>query len=94
MTKTKLTRLPRPPSDPRKPIPDLFPYYYCGPLDLKMVNKARIAAARRGWRVEKSRQRYQHHNNQGGLMLIDENNIAVEGWNYDLMPEDVLQICQ
>jgi hypothetical protein len=76
-----------------KPIPDLFRFYYHAPLDPKMVNQARRAAARRGWRVEKSRTRYQHMNNQGGLMLLNENNIAIDGWDYDLMPEDVLQIC-
>jgi hypothetical protein len=77
-----------------KPTPDLFRYYYHAPLDPKMVQKARIAAAQRGWRVEKSRQRYQHYNNQGGLMLIGENDQPIDGWNYDLTPEDVLQILE
>jgi hypothetical protein len=75
-----------------RPTPDLFRYYYHAPLDPKMVAKARIAAAQRGWRVEKSRQRFQHSNNQGGLMLLDGNK-PIDGWDYDLMPEDVLQIC-
>jgi hypothetical protein len=68
-----------------------------------MVDRARRAAAKHsapqsdaaqrvGWRVEKSRQRYQHLNNRGALMLVDENNIVIAGRDYDLTPEEVVQI--
>jgi hypothetical protein len=78
-----------------KPHSDLFRFYYNPPLNPKEVAKARHAAARHGWRVEKSRQRYQHHNNQGGLMVVNnENNIPIAGWDYDLLPEDVIQLCE
>jgi hypothetical protein len=66
---------------------------YRGPLDRHMVDRARRAANRRGWRVEKSRQRTQHLNNRGGLMLLDENNNVIEGVNYDLAPEQVIEKC-
>ena len=58
-------------------------HYYRGPL---------TAAAELGYRVEKSRDRYQHHNNRGGLMLL-KGNIVLAGGNYDLTPKDVIDIC-
>jgi hypothetical protein len=45
---------------------------------------ARRAAKRLGWRVEKSRSRHLHLNNQGLYMLIDSySNYAIDGWSYD-----------
>jgi hypothetical protein len=43
-------------------------------MDRNAISRARTAAKRLGWRVEKSRQRTQHLNNRGGLQLINENN--------------------
>ena len=65
---------------------------YRGPLDKTEVNRARRAAAELGYRVEKSRSRYQRHNNRGGLMLL-KGNVVLAGGNYDLTPEDVVDIC-
>lgn len=65
---------------------------YRGPLDNIGVDRARRAAAELGYRVEESRDRYQHHNNRGGLMLL-EGNIVLAGGNYDLTSEDVIDIC-
>jgi hypothetical protein len=67
-------------------------HYYRGPLDKIEVDRARRAAAELGYRVEKSRDRYQPHNNRGGLMLL-KGNIVLAGGNYDLTPEDVIDIC-
>jgi hypothetical protein len=64
---------------------------YRGPLDKTEVNCAKRAAAELGYRVEKSRGRYQHHNNRGSLMLL-KGNIVLAGGNYDLT-EDVIDIC-
>lgn len=66
--------------------------YYRGPLDKAGVNRARRVAAELGYRVEKSRSRYQHHNNRGGLILL-KGNVVLAGDNYDLTPEDVVDIC-
>jgi hypothetical protein len=63
-----------------------------GPLDKTDVDRARRAAAELGYRVEKSRDRYQHHNNRGGLMLLTGDTVLA-GANYDLTPEDVVDIC-
>ena len=67
-------------------------HYYRGPLNKTEVDRARRAAAELGYRVEKSRDRYQHHNNRGGLMLL-KGNIVLAGGNYDLTPKDVIDIC-
>jgi len=47
-----------------------------------------------GWRVEKSRERYQHHDNQGALQILDQRNIVINGMNYDMTPQDVIDFCQ
>ena len=57
------------------------------------MEKARRSAARLGWRVEKSRKRIQDHNHQGGLLLLDENNIVIDGNHYELTPGDVMRLC-
>jgi hypothetical protein len=63
-------------------------------LDPVAVGRARRAAAARGWRVEKSRQRHVHSNNRGGLILLDERtNTVIAGENYDLSPADILVRC-
>ena len=64
-------------------------------FDPAAMARARRAAARHGWRVAKSRQRTIHMNNHGGLMLIDDrSNTLVRGSNYELTPEDVVEICK
>jgi hypothetical protein len=68
-------------------------HYYNGPPDWKLVSRARRAAQRLGWRVVKSRNRYQDYNNRGLLMLVDENNIVVDGEKFDLTPEQVIVRC-
>jgi hypothetical protein len=55
---------------------------YHGPLDPAAVARARRAAAALGWRVEKSRLRYQHQNNQGALQILDQRNIVINGMNH------------
>lgn len=50
-------------------------------------SRARRAAARKGWKLEKSRVRPagEHMNNQGGWRIIDaSSNFVVGGANYDL----------
>ena len=51
--------------------------WYRGPLDPAAVARARRVAASMGWRVEKSRERYQHHNNQGALQILDRRNTVI-----------------
>ena len=52
--------------------------------------RARGAASRLGWRVEKSRTRNHHANDQGAYQLIDDRNTAIEGWHYDASLETVV----
>ena len=66
---------------------------YRGPLDPASVARARRAAAGMGWHVEKSRKRYQHQNNQGALQILNQHNIAINGMDYDMTPEDVINFC-
>ena len=61
-------------------------------LDPTAVRRARRAAAKRGWRVEIDRGMI-HLNNRGGLMLIDDRNIVIEGVNFDLTPDQVIARC-
>ena len=68
--------------------------WYREPLDPAAVARARHVGASMGWRVEKSRERYQHHNNQGALQLLDQRNIVINGMNYDMTPQDVVNFCQ
>ena len=68
--------------------------FYRGPLDTAAVGRARRVAASMGWRVEKSRERYQHHNNQGALQILDQTNKIINGVNYDMTPEDVIGFCE
>jgi hypothetical protein len=68
--------------------------WYRGPLDPTSVARARRVAAGMGWRVEKSRERYQHHNNQGGLIVLDQTYKVINGMNYDMSPEDVIEFCE
>jgi hypothetical protein len=68
-------------------------YYYGGPLNRPEVDTARRAAACLGWRVQKSRKRHQDHNHQGGLMLLDENNMVIDGEYYELTPQDGVRLC-
>jgi hypothetical protein len=67
--------------------------WYRGPLDPASVARARRAAQALGWRVEKSRQRYRHHNNRGGLQILDRRNIVINGVNYDMTPKEVVEFC-
>jgi hypothetical protein len=67
--------------------------WYREPLDPAAVARARRVAASMGWRVEKSRERYQHHNNQGALQIRDQTNKIIDGVNYDMTPEDVIEFC-
>ena len=68
--------------------------WYRGPLDSAAVARARRVATSMGWRVEKSRERYQHHNNQGALQILDRRNVVINGVNYEMTPEDVINFCQ
>ena len=68
--------------------------WYRGPLDPGAVARASRAVAALGWRVEKSRQSYQHHYNQGGLQILDQTNQVINGTNYDMTAEDVINFCQ
>ncbi len=68
--------------------------WYRGQLDPAAVARARRVAASMGWRVEKSRERYQHHDNQGALQILDQRNIVINGMNYDMTPQDVIDFCQ
>jgi hypothetical protein len=69
-------------------------YWYRCPLDKAAVARARRATARLGWRVAKSRQRYQHTSNKGGLQLIDDWGKIVGGLDYSMTPEDVIAACR
>jgi hypothetical protein len=62
-------------------------------MDRNAISRARTAAKRLGWRVERSRQRTEHLNNLGGLQLINENNMPIAGWDYELNPERVIALC-
>jgi hypothetical protein len=56
----------------------------------RAIDRARRYARQHGLRVEKSRC---YPNNRGGLMLIDirnNNNVILDGWNYDLTPADIV----
>jgi hypothetical protein len=68
--------------------------WYRGPLDPAAVARARRVAASMGWRVEKSRERYQHHNNQGALQILDQTNKIINGMTSDMTPEDTIQFCE
>jgi hypothetical protein len=68
--------------------------WYRGPLDPAAVAQARRVAASMGWRVEKSRECYQHHNNQGALQILDRRNTVINGMNYDMTPQDVINFCK
>lgn len=46
-------------------------------------NRLRRMAKRLGYRIEKSRARMIHINNRGLYQLINENNIVVEGADFD-----------
>jgi hypothetical protein len=55
---------------------------------------ARVASARRslakeGYKLEKSRVRNPHINNQGGFQIIDECNVIADGSNYELTVDQV-----
>jgi hypothetical protein len=67
---------------------------YRGSLDPTEVARARRVAVSMGWRVEKSRERYQHHNNQCALQIPDHTNKVINGVNYDMTPEDVIGFCE
>ena len=58
------------------------------------IQRARDAAARRGWRVSKGHDRKQHLSNHGLLQLIDERNIVLLGANYDATPDEVVAYCR
>jgi hypothetical protein len=57
--------------------------------------QARRAAKKAGLQAIKSRLREKnlHSNNQGGWQLIDDTNTVVEGVDYDLTPQRVIEIC-
>jgi hypothetical protein len=62
-------------------------------MNNRLIDRARRAAARVGWRVHKARG-YPHHDNRGGLMLVNENNVVIDGDNYDLTPMRVIELCR
>jgi hypothetical protein len=51
--------------------------------DKTRETRIRRMAAKKGWRLEKSRARQLHSNNQGKYQLIDDRNTVREGVNYD-----------
>jgi len=70
-------------------MPDRFAPY----MDPADVARARRAASKRGWRVEKSRDRI-HANNRGLLRLIDPYvNADILGRAFDATPEDIIDYC-
>jgi hypothetical protein len=64
---------------------------YFDDLNPAAVQRARAAARRVGWRVKKARSQ-RHYNQRGGLMLVDERNVVVDGRDFDLTPEMVEEI--
>lgn len=63
----------------------------------KIEGKARRLATRCGYRVARSRQRecVPNADNFGELMLVDaDTNFVVSGSQFDLSPEDVIEICE
>jgi hypothetical protein len=68
-------------------------HYYNEYPDPDLVARARYAASRLGWRVQKSRQRYQHVNNRGLLRLLDSQGNVIAGVDFDMSPRDVITYC-
>ena len=61
-------------------------------VDKVRENRLRRKADRLGLRLLKSRAREWRHDNQGGYMIISiDNQVPIEGWNYDLDIEYVEQ---
>ena len=59
--------------------------------NLKVIeNRLRRHAKKQGLKIEKSRVRNTHFNNQGGYQLIDYyTNAVIKGANYDLSLEEI-----
>jgi hypothetical protein len=56
----------------------------------RMLRRAYRVAKKEGFRLTKSRRAISEHN-RGGLMLVDPStNVAVLGWDYDALPEEIL----
>jgi hypothetical protein len=56
-------------------------------------DRARRVARRNGLRVCKSRDRYYHGGNRGGLQLV-EGNTVIAGVNFDCSPEDIIHLAE
>ena len=54
---------------------------------------ARYWARRAGWRACKARGQ-QHINNRGGYMIVDDHNCVVNGQNFDLSADDVVELAR
>jgi hypothetical protein len=59
-------------------------------FDRSLIDKARHAAKRIGYRVEKQARTI---DNLGGLRLITPSGEVYDGWDYDLTPSGVIEIC-
>jgi hypothetical protein len=56
---------------------------------------ARRAAIKAGLRATKTRWRANSIDNKGGFQIIDPyTNTVINGWRYDLSPEDVITFCK
>ena len=54
---------------------------------------ARYWARKAGWRCTKARGQ-QHINNRGGYMIVDDNNCVVNGQNFDLSTDGVVELAR
>lgn len=60
-------------------------------IDTALESRARRAAKRAGYRLQKSRSRTFHMNDYGEFMIVDaESDCVVAGSRYDMSAEDVL----
>ena len=60
-----------------------------------LEGRARRAAARIGLKAEKSTRRIHDEHHRGGFMLVkaDDINHAIDGYDYDLTAEEVIERC-
>ena len=68
--------------------------WYRGPLDPRRSCTGKACSGEHGLACREIPRTLSASHNQGALQILDQTNKVINGMNYDMTPEEVIQFCE